>query len=318
MAQCSRRRFLEGSVRLVAGAAALGVGRDIWAWPSGPNLEFPTKPRERLAVATWPFRAYMESPTNKRARKPKLPGMDLKDFPAMVVEKFGLHGMEPLDEHFRSTDMTYVSEVREAAEKEGVRVVDIPCDVHASFYDPAPGQRREAIENGKKWVDIARALGSPSIRPHIQGARRVKPDVARAVESLRQLADYGARQNIIINLENDDNRTEDPFFIVEIIRQVENPYLRALPDFCNSMLTHDQTFNDRALAAMFPLAYNIAHMKDSEVGDRGKLYTVDVAKCFEIAQASGYRGYYSMEWEGAGEPYAGVHKLIEQSLKILA
>jgi hypothetical protein len=83
------------------------------------------------------------------------------------------------------------------------------------------------------------------------------------------------------------------------------------------MLTHDQEFNNRAMEAMFKHAYNIAHVKDSEVGDQNKLYTVDVARCFEIAKAAGYRGYFSMEWEGAGEPYAGTQKLIDLSLKSL-
>jgi hypothetical protein len=83
------------------------------------------------------------------------------------------------------------------------------------------------------------------------------------------------------------------------------------------MLTHDQEFNNRALTALFKHAYSIAHVKDSEVGDGGKLFTVDVAKCFVIAKASGYRGYFSMEWEGQGEPYAGTQKLIDLTLKYL-
>jgi len=93
--------------------------------------------------------------------------------------------------------------------------------------------------------------------------------------------------------------------------------LHALPAFCNSMLTHDQEFNNQAMDAMFKHAYNISHMKDSEVGDKGKVYTVDVVKCFEIAKANGYRGYFSMEWEGQGEPNGGVQKLLEESLKNL-
>lgn len=318
MASHSRRGFLKISAALAAGAAAFGDKRFVWPQASGPGLKFPTEPRQRLAVATWPFRAYMESPANQWARDRKLAGMDLKDFPAMVVKSFGLAGMEPLDQHFRSTDLSYVHQVREAAEKAGVRVVDIPCGVGASFYDPDPAGRKKAVAGGRKWVDIARALGSPSIRAHIEGPRRVKPDVGRAAESLGRLAAYGAEQGIIINLENDDNYTEDPFFIVEIIRKVDSPYLRALPDFCNSMLTHDQGFNNRALEAMFPLASNIAHVKDSEVDDHGKLYTVDVRKCFEIAKAAGYRGTYSMEWEGRGGPYEGTQKLIDLSLKYLA
>lgn len=318
MSRYSRRGFLKISATVAAGAAALGREQLMWPQPSGPNLKFPTAARERLAVASWPFRAFMESPTNAWARDPKLPGMDLKDFPAMVVSKFKVHGMEPLDQHFRSTDLAYVHEVREAAEKAGVRVVDIPCSVGASFYDTDPANRKKAVAGGRKWVDVAHALGSPSIRAHIQGRKGLKPDAKLAAESLKELAAYGGEHNIIINLENDDNYTEDPFMIVDILHKVDSPYLRALPDFCNSMLTHDQAFNNHAMEAMFPLAYNIAHVKDSEVGGKNKLYTVDVAKCFEIAKASGYRGYFSMEWEGRGEPYAGTQKLIDYSMKYLA
>jgi sugar phosphate isomerase/epimerase len=317
MSKDTRRQFLKKSATLAAGTSLLALQGNVWSLPSGPDLNFPAQPRARLAVASWPFRMFIEAPTNKWARDPKLPGMDLTDFPAMVVKRFGLYNIEPLDQHFRSTDMTYVQKLREAVEKVGSHVVDIPCAVHASFYDTDAAQRRLAVTNGRKWVDIAKALGSPSIRTHIQGPERLTPDVERAAESLKQLAEYGATKSVIVTLENDDNRTEDPFFIVKVLDKVQNPWLRALPDFCNSMLTHDQEFNNRAMQAMFKHAYNIAHVKDSEVGEQNKLFTVDVAKCFEIAKASAYRGYYSMEWEGRGEPYAGTQKLIDESLKYL-
>lgn len=316
--QFARRDFLKKSALIAAVGATTAWNTTLWSLPKEPNLEFPTEPRARLALASWPFRAYIEAPANKWARNPKLPGMDLKEFPAMAVKRFGLHNIEPLDQHFRSTQMPYVQELREACEKAGVHVVDVPVDIQHSFYDPDPAKRRLAVASGKKWVDIAVALASPSVRTHIAGPDNVPPNVERTVESLKQLAEYGAEKNVIVNLENDDAWTEDPFFIVQVIEKVGSPYLHALPDFCNSMLTHDQDFNNRAMEAMFKLAYNISHMKDSEVGDKGKLFTVDVAKCFEIAKASGYRGYFSLEWEGAGEPYGGVDKLLAESLKYLA
>ena len=98
---------------------------------------------------------------------------------------------------------------------------------------------------------------------------------------------------------------------------MNNPYLHALPDFGNSMLTGDPKYNFDGLTAMFKHAYNISHMKDAEV-DNGKLVVVDVGKTFEIAKAAGYRGYFSMEWEGQGGPYEGTQKLIDLSLKYLA
>jgi sugar phosphate isomerase/epimerase len=309
MRNLSRRSFL----KTTAAAAAFSG----YALPAGPDLKFPAAIRDRISIASWPFRMFIDAPANKWARDPKLPGMDLKDFGAMIVSKFSVHNIEPLDQHFRSTDPVYLKEFRLSTEKAGAKVIDLACDPGASYYDPSPEQRAKAVAASRKWIDVAVAIGSPSVRLHIAGGKGLKPAVAPAVESLKQVAEFAGSRNVIANLENDDNFTEDPFFVVEILDKVKSPWLRALPDFCNSMLTHDQAFNDRAMKEMFARAYNIAHVKDSEIGDKNKLFTVDVAKCFQIARASGYKGYYSMEWEGAGEPYAGTRTLIDLTLKNL-
>ncbi len=312
----TRREFLGTSCWLAAGAAALEWRPALLA--SEPHVQFPTTARDRLAVASWPFRMFINAPGNKWARDPKLPGMDLKDFAAMVVRKFGVRNIEPLSFHFASTDAAYLAEFREATEKAGARVIDLPVDSPASLYDPDPAMRRKAVDITKEWVAVAAKVGSPSIRRNLAGPKDRKPDAGRTVESLKEAADFGVEKNVVINLENDNNFTEDPFFLVEVIERVNNPYLRALPDFCNSMLTHDQDFNNRALAEMFKHAYNVSHVKDSESSGQGKFVSVDVAKSFEIAKAAGYRGYFSMEWEGDGEPYAGTQKLIDLSLQALA
>jgi sugar phosphate isomerase/epimerase len=314
MEKFSRRSFIKKSA---AAAATLGVARKLFAASSEPHLVFPTQPRERLAVASWPFRAFINSPRNPW-RDPQKATMDFKDFPAMVKAKFGLNKIEPLAEHFASTDAAYMSEFRKALEKAGSMVVDIAVGARSSYYDPNPEGRKAAVAFGKKWVDIAVMIGSPSIRTHVAGVHGVKPNVDRAAESLKQLAGYGAEKNVLINLENDDLVTEDAFFLVKVIEKADHPYLHALPDFCNSMLTGDADFNYRAVTAMFKHAYNISHVKDSEVGDKDKLYTIDIGKTFAIAKAAGYRGYYSMEWEGREGPYVGVQKLIDESLKYLS
>ena len=318
MSNFSRREFLRKSAATAAGMAAFDSFVREGAAASTPNVKFPTAPRERLAVASWPFRMFIDAPGNKRGRDTQQPGMDLKDFGAMVVQKFGLHNIEPLSFHFRSTDAAYLAEFRAATEKAGARVINLPVDSRTSLYDPDADKRKKAVEVTKEWITIAAVVGSPGIRRNLSGPRDVKPDVGRTVESLKEVANFGAEKNVVINLENDNNFTEDPFFLVEVLEKVSNPYLRALPDFCNSMLTHDQEFNSRGLAAMFKHAYSISHVKDSEGAGKDKFVTVDVAKCFEIAKAAGYHGYFSMEWEGDGEPYAGTQKLIDLSLKSLA
>jgi sugar phosphate isomerase/epimerase len=72
------------------------------------------------------------------------------------------------------------------------------------------------------------------------------------------------------------------------------------------------------VTAMFKYAYGMAHVKDSVRSEDGKLYSVDVQRMFAIAKASGYRGYFSMEYDtGSGDPLQGTEKLVQESLKYL-
>jgi len=295
MALTTRRDFMKTCAALAAVAA--------------PDMRFPTAPRDRLAVASYPFRNLMDRPGH--------PGLKLMDFPAMVVDKFGVHNIEPLSGHFPSTEPGYLHELRTAVDKAHSHIVNIPADVGASFYDPDAAKREHAIAGGKRWIDVAVGVGSPSVRLHVQGARGTAPDVNHTAESLKQVAEYGAAHKIMVNLENDDLVTEDAFFLAKVIDAVGSPWLRGLPDFCNSMLKGDADFNYKAVEAMFQRAYNISHVKDSEV-EGSKVFRVDVAKTFGIAKAAGYRGYFSMEWEGQGGPYEGTQKLLDESLKDLA
>jgi sugar phosphate isomerase/epimerase len=282
---------------------------------AAPDLRFPTAPRERLAVASWSFREHLDLPEN-RANKSHRTLIDLKDFPTMVAQRYKIHNVELLGQHMPSTTPAYLKDLRAAVQRAGSRVVNVPAGGETSLYHPDARKRAVAVEDGKKWVDVAVALDCPSVRLNIAGAKGVKPDVALTADGLVAIAQYGASKNVIVNLENDDPETEDAFFIVKVIDQANSPWLRALPDFCNSMLKGDEKFNYDAVQAMFQRAYNIAHLKDSEV-DNGKVFRIDLERTFAIAKASGYKGYYSVEFEGEGDAYAGVAKLVEAGLKYL-
>jgi sugar phosphate isomerase/epimerase len=243
--------------------------------------------------------------------------MDLPAFARMVVEQYKVPGIEPLNHHFASHEPKDLEALREAFQKAGAHVVNIPVDFRQSFYDPDAGQRKAAVDAAKQWVEAAVLVGSPSIRIHIAGVHGVAPDAGLTSESLKELADYGGEHNIIVTLENDDLVSEDAFFIVRVLDRVNHPYLRALPDFGNSAMTGDPAFNLDALTLMFRHAYNISHMKDSEEGDGGKIYNADVPGTFRIARQSGYRGHFSMEMDRSGDPYEGTASLIKQSLQAL-
>jgi sugar phosphate isomerase/epimerase len=319
MNSLTRRGFLERLLTLAAGdlmACAATLGARANDHPE-PHISFPTAPRERIAIASYPFRAYIDIPGN-RDRNPSLPGMDLIQFPAEVVKKFGVHNIEPHSRHFRSLDSTYLADFREALSKAGVRVVNIAVSTEASFYDADPAARSKSIASARKWVDVAVSIGSPSIRTHIRPASNQSPDLQRTVETLREVVSYAAGRNVVVTLENDDLVSEDAFFLVKVIEGVNHPYLRALPDFANSMLTGDADFNYHALRMMFQHAYCICHVKDGETDDHAKQFNIDLEKSFQILKSSGYRGYCSMEFDAPGDPYAPTTKLIEQTIRYLS
>ena len=145
----------------------------------------------------------------------------------------------------------------------------------------------------------------------------MEPNVGLAAESIARLAEYGAKQNIVVNLENDSPGAEDPFFLVQVIEKVNHPYLRGLPDFGNSIRGHDEEYNLRAMKVMFAHAFNMSHVKVHLRSRDGKEYNVDVSKIFAIARASSYHGYFSME-TGNPDPYAGTQELVDITLKCLS
>lgn len=324
MKTISRRELLRNSA-LAAGAAVAtagtvrlgGIARAADAQETGTRIAFPTAKRERLAVATWPFREFIVSAENEYRDKTK-PGMDLREFAVTIPKVFGVPGVEPLSSHFSSTDERYVHGFREALEKAGMRAVNIPVDNSTSYYDADPAARAQTVANGKKWVDIAVILGAPSVRTSIAGAKNAKPNVETAAGEIRKVVEYAASKNILVDLENDNLISEDAFFLEKVIGKVNHPNLKALPDFCNSMASGDEKFNYDAVTMLFRHAYNICHVKDSEGGDGGKVFRVDLKRTFGILNASHYKGYLSMEWEGGGDPYEGTKKLIAASLENLS
>jgi sugar phosphate isomerase/epimerase len=314
----TRRTFLQEFTALATVGWLASSGRNLLATvPQEPHIAFPTAPRDRIAIASYPFRAYIESPSNPN-RDRSLPGMDLTDFASQVVAKFQVRNIEPHYRHFRSLTPVYLDSFRQALAKANVKVVNIAVGGERSFYDADPSTRKEAIAFANKWVDVAVAIGSPSIRVHNEHTSNSAPNIERTAGCLREVTEYAQGKNIVVNLENDDLISEDAFFLVKVVEAVNSPFLRALPDFANSMLTGNADFNYRALAAMFQHAYGICHVKDGEADDEGKPFRIDLKKSFAILQSSGYRGYCSMEFDAPGDPYGPTAKLVEQSIGYLS
>jgi len=311
-----RRSFLKNSIVPIAvpliarpfSALSEAIGQN-----AAPSVHFPTAPRERIAIASYPFREFI---AGKSDAAPAGPGkMALKDFPAHVVGKFDIRRIEPWSDHFLSLEASYLAELRNAASKAGAGFANVAADGEDSPYSTDGAERARATRFCKQWIDVAAALGSPSVRTNIPAFHDAKPDAGVLAEQLKLIAEYAASRNVVLHLENDNPVSEDPFALVSVLDRVNSPWLRALPDFGNSFAALPTEDAYRGLDEMFARSYGISHVKNAIQTRTGKPASVDLERVFAIAAKHKYKGYFSMEWDTEGDVYEGTSKLIAATVK---
>jgi sugar phosphate isomerase/epimerase len=307
----TRRQFLIRSARV---SSVVLCSRFARAEGSAPDVKFPPDVRERIAIASYPFRDFIASGDKNSTTGAKI---ELKDFAAHVSEKFGIRKIEPWTGHFPSTDLHYLEQFRASLEKAKGFVVNMAVDGEDSPYATDAAERARAVTYSKKWVDVAAFLGAPGIRTNLPQAKDSEPNLERTAESLKRVLEHAAAKNVVINLENDNPVSEDPFFLVQLVQKVDSPWLRTLPDFANSLAHREAEYAYKGFGAMCPHAYSICHVKEVELNDAGRPVEVDMTRAFSLLKQAGFRGYCSMEWDSPGDAYAGTRGLIKKTEKAL-
>ena len=306
----TRRRFLQ-QMRYHRSRSVDGVR--LAHASSAPDLKFPSQPRERIAIASYPFREFIagsrkqgrEAHGSERFRRPRRGKISGQQDRAL--------------DRTLSFDRPEISGTISSGCGAGeCSSANIAVDGEHSPYAMDRSEREQAIAFSKQWIDNAVIIGSPSIRTNIPHAKGVKPDLDRTAESLSRVAEYAATKNIVVTLENDNPVSEDPFFLVALVKKVNNPWLHTLPDFGNTLAAHKPDYAYRGLDAMFRHAYCISHVKSSETNRKGVTVHVDMAKAFGLMKQHGYKGYCSMEWDDAGDPYQKTAELIWQTVQYLS
>jgi sugar phosphate isomerase/epimerase len=182
----------------------------------------------------------------------------------------------------------------------------------AAYGSPEEDEKRKAgVAMAKRWLEGCAVLGvksmrmnspqalGPSVRPEAvprgpgDGYPRqidVPPMLIAAIESHREMADFGGNLGIKVTIENHWGLAADPINVRTIIDEVNHPYCEASPDFCN--WEHEfMLFN--GLKALAPYATSNVHAK---YWDRwGQLN--DVQRSTRIMLAAGFKGTFALEYE---------------------
>src|SRR5712664_3296149 len=163
----TRRHFLGLAAGSAAGALVWPGLKTVLAADVGPKMEFPAAARERIAIASYPFRDFIVGREDKGGGGK----MDLKEFAAHVGAKFNIKKIEPWSEHFLSLDKAYLEELRAAGAKAGGAIVNMAVDGEHSPYAADSAELERAVAFSNQWIDAAAAIGSPSVRTNIPRAK---------------------------------------------------------------------------------------------------------------------------------------------------
>jgi sugar phosphate isomerase/epimerase len=296
----SRRSFVRGTL---AGGAALGLGLGFRPGLLLAAQEVSGSPKAgkigdyKVSLAEWSL--------HKRYFATDDPAKANLGFPRDAREEFGIEGVEFVNQFFKdkARDESYLNELKKNAADQGVACLLIMIDGEGSLSDADASKRNEAVENHKKWVDAAAALGCHSIRVNT-GDNYSASDVATAVDGCSALAEYGKSQDINIICENHGGPSSDPDALIALIKGVGMDNFGTLPDFGNFPTNGPRDEHDYAIdiydaiARLMPFAKGVSAKSYDFAPGGGEVY-LDFPRIMKIVTDAGYNGFVGIEYEGS-------------------
>lgn len=266
------------------------------------NSTSPTKEKEmvalQLSLAQWSLHRQFND-----AR------LDPNDFASIAIKTYGINAVEYVNQFYADSgeDEKFWITMKERADNVGVNSLLIMVDDEGDLGIANDQERKKSVENHYKWVNAAKILGCHSIRVNAFGESDKPVFRSAIIDSMGQLSDYAAKENINIIIENHGLYSSDGKLIAEIIEQVNKPNFGTLPDFGNWCLSakwgstqidcSEAYDRYQGVADLLPFAKGVS-AKSYDFNEKGEDTRIDYFKMLEIVKNSGYRGHIGIEYEG--------------------
>jgi len=178
----------------------------------------------------------------------------------------------------------------------------------ARMHEADPAARAAQLDEGRRYIDLAHAMGVPYVRVFGDRLPEGEPRgavVERVVAGLRTLGEHARESGVSVILESHGDFTDSPS-LREVLDGVSLPTVALLWDAHHTVVAGKEppaeTF--RQLGRLV----RHVHLKDSRPEGEGRRYVatgtgdVPVKEAVRVLVAGGYRGYYGFEWEKAWHP----------------
>jgi L-ribulose-5-phosphate 3-epimerase len=219
------------------------------------------------------------------------------DFPRIARQDFGLNGIEFVNTLFEVPTERYLQTLKTNAAEEGVTMVLIMCDDEGDGCMPTKAGRRQFDINHRKWIDAAHFLGCKAIRTNCRGPEGIAKTEALkyAAESYNMLLEYAVPADVGVVIENHGGVSNDPDWMVLLMKEVNNPYFGTYPDWREPSKEFDNVvYLEKTLPYAGGMSYR--NQPDDDL----------TIKMIDMCKKAGYRGWYGIESYGRDAVKKGV------------
>lgn len=279
----ARRRFLQTAA---AGAAVAALPR--WSVAAEKVAPF------RISLAEWSLHSAIYGGKLKNL-----------DFARVAREELGIDAVEYVSQLWgdKQAGAAYVGQVKKAADDAGVTSLLIMVDAEGALGDADDAKRTQAIENHKKWLAAAQALGCHSIRVNAQSSGSYAEQLALAADGLARLGELADEHGLNVLVENHGGLSSNGAWLAGVMRRVGRGNVGTLPDFGNFCIsgrgTPEAVWYDRyqGMEDLMPFAKAVS-AKSYEFNAAGDEVQTDFPRVMKTVLNHGYSGYVGIEWEG--------------------
>lgn len=284
-----RRQFLKTTVASVAATAILP--RNVWAESTVAG-----DPPFKISLAEWSLHRTLRDPSKNLTNL---------DFARVSKREFGIDAVEYVNQFFKdkAKDQSYLAEMKQRAEDEGVKSLLIMIDGEGNLGDPDDAKRTTAIENHHQWVDAAKYLGCHSIRVNAASRGSFEEQQKLAADGLRRLSEYAKPMGLNVIVENHGGLSSHGAWLAGVIEMVGMDNCGTLPDFGNFFIKRGPNPEEydryQGVDELMPYAKAVS-AKTHDFDEQGNEIHTDYEKMMQIVvEKHGYHGYVGIEYEGS-------------------
>ena len=221
--------------------------------------------------------------------------LDHLDFAKVTREEYGLEAVEYVNQFFkdRASDAAYLAEMNKRAKDHGIYQHLIMCDGEGRLGDPDAAERRQAVENHRKWLDAAQTLGCVSVRVNAASEGSFDEQQKLAADGLRRLTELGEPLGINVIVENHGGLSSNGQWLAGVMKMVDHPRCGTLPDFGN-FYEYDRY---QGVEDLMPFAKAVS-AKSHDFDEQGNESQKDYRRLMKTVVQAGYRSWVGIEYEG--------------------